>query len=296
MTSLAERLGSSKVLRADGAVGSLLQARGHAGCLERLNLDAPDVIRRMHREYRDAGAELLWTNTFGATPLRLAAAGLADRTEALNEAAARLAREVAGDGAFVVGSVGPCGGVLRPYGDLDPVVVRAGVLRQVEGLAQGGIDAVVVETMMDLEEALVALDAAREKARGLPVLASLTFQETPSGPFTAFGHAPADAARRLAAAGAAAVGANCGTGPAAMVSVVRALRDAVDCPVLCKPNAGLPRATDQGPVWPADPEAFARAVCGLAEAGASILGGCCGTTPAHIRAMTSALSLAEDRP
>jgi len=283
MTDLAERLAGATVLRADGSAGSLLQSRGHAGCLERLNLEAPDVIREMHREYQEAGAELLWTNTFGASPLRLEAAGLADRTEAVNEAAAELAREAAGDDAWVVGAIGPCGGVLQPYGDLDPGVVHAGVLRQVAGLVAGGVDALVVETMMDLEEALVALDAAQERAPGLPVLVSLTFQETPNGPFTAFGQPPADAARRLVAAGAAAVGANCGTGPEAMLPVVRAMRDAVDRPVLCKPNAGLPRTTEEGPVWPADPTTFARAVGDLVDAGAGIVGGCCGTTPAHIR-------------
>lgn len=285
MKTFAERLAEGTVVLADGAAGSLLQSRGHAGCLEVLNLEAPDVIRQLHADYVEAGAEVLWTNTFGASPLRLEAAGLADQTEAVNEAAARLARDAVGRNVFVAGSIGPCGGVLQPYGDVDPAVVRAGVQRQVEGLVAGGVDALVVETMMDLEEALVALDAARAKAPGLPVLVSLTFTETPNGPFTAFGHAPADAARRLEAAGAAALGTNCGTGPEAMLPVVRLMREAVDLPILCKPNAGLPEITDHGPVWPTDPTDFAGAVVELRDAGASILGGCCGTTPAHIRAL-----------
>ena len=217
MTDLRERLASGRAILADGAMGSLLQSAGHTGCLERLNLDEPGVVRAVHEAYLDAGSEILWTNSFGGSPRRLA--GLAVRTEEVNEAAARIARDVAGGAAWVAGSVGPCGGTLAPYGDVDPDDLFRGVVRQVRGLVAGGGDAIVVETMMDLEEAVTALRAARDAAPGLPVFVTLTFRETPAGIFTPFGTAPADAARRLDEEGADAIGANCGTGPAPMLGV-----------------------------------------------------------------------------
>ncbi|MEN8150172.1 MAG: homocysteine S-methyltransferase family protein [Planctomycetota bacterium] len=289
MKDLRERLVQSPPILADGAMGSLLQSAGHAGCLERLNLDEPDAVKRVHADYLAAGAEILWTNSFGGSPRRLAAGGLADRTEEVNEAAARIARDVAGESAWVAGSVGPCGVPLAPYGDLDPDELTQGVARQVRGLAAGGVDVVVVETMMDAEEAVVALRAARDVAPGLPVFVTLTFTETPAGLFTPFGTSPADAVRRLADEGADAIGANCGTGPEPMLEVAREMAQATERPRLFKPNAGMPEVTDAGPTWPETPETFAANLAEITASGAAIVGGCCGTTPAHIEAARGAL-------
>jgi 5-methyltetrahydrofolate--homocysteine methyltransferase len=289
MRSLRERLASGPPIVADGATGSLLQSRGHAGCLERLVLESPETVREVHRDYLEAGAEMLWTNSFGGSPGRLESAALADRTEDVNEAAARLAREVARGRAWVVGSIGPCGALLAPLGDLDPERFARDARRQIEGLRDGGVDAFAVETMIDVEEAVLAVRAVLAVAPGRPVLATCTFEEKPGGLFTPFGQAPADVARRLADAGADAIGANCGTGPEPMVRVASEMRDATALPLLFKPNAGMPRIADSGPTWPSTPEIFAEVVAGLTDLGAAIVGGCCGTGPDHIRALRARL-------
>ena len=241
----------------------------------------------MHRDYLLAGAEILWTNSFCGSPLRLTAHGLADRTEDLNRSAARTARKAAGDDAWVAGSVGPCGAFLPPGGDLDPESFTEVAGRQIGALIEGGVDAIAIETMMDVEEAVLAIRAAKEVAPAIPIFATLTFKETKRGPFTPFGNSPADAAGRLDGEGADLIGANCGTGPEPMVGIAREMRAATDLPLLFRPNAGLPSATEAGTSWPETPESFARAVKDLEEIGAALLGGCCGTTPAHIRAISA---------
>ena len=179
---LRERLAAGPFIVADGAMGSLLQERGHQGCLERLNLDHPDVVRAVHREYILAGAEIIWTNSFGGSPLGLAAHGLSARTEEVNRSAARIAREAAGDsGAWIAGSVGPCGAFLPPGGDLAPESFTRDAGRQIGALIEGGVDAIAIETMMDVEEAILAFRAAREIAPAIPIFATLTFQERGRG-------------------------------------------------------------------------------------------------------------------
>jgi len=289
--SLRARLASGKPLLGDGAMGSFLQSRGHAiePCPEALNLSTPSALEEVASVFLEAGAEILQTNTFGGSPLRLAANGLEERTEEINRVAAETVRRFAGDGVFVTGSCGPCGRTLLPFGDLEPDELRTGCRRQMVALAAAGVDAFSIETMMDVEESLVALDAARTVAPDVVTMTTLTFTETPDGFFTHFGTPLAEAVDRLAQAGADVVGSNCGTGTGTMIRITAEIRAATDLPILIRPNAGLPEILDGSPVWPETPEAFAQGILQVVAAGATVVGGCCGTTPAHIRAVRAAL-------
>lgn len=279
-----------RVLVGDGGMGTMLQAAGLAPgeSPERWNIERPDAIGAVNRAYLKAGAELLETNTFGGTPTRLETHGLADRCAEINRAAAETARAVAGDDALVLGSIGPTGALLRPLGPLSPDAAYDAFLRQADALAKGGADALCVETMTDITEACLAVKAAMTTK--LPVLATMTFDETPRGPFTMMGVNPARAARELEEAGVVAIGTNCGTGPEPMVDVVRQLRASSELPILVQPNAGLPEYVDGELRYPLEPEGFAAFAATFVEAGANIIGGCCGTTPDHIRALAEAVA------
>ncbi len=279
---LAERT----LLAGDGGMGSLLQERGlePGACPELWNAERPDQVRAVMRQYRDAGAELLETNSFGGSPHKLGAYGLDNRCEELNRAAAAVGREAAGDAALVVGSIGPTGALLEPYGPLTEAEARAGFDRQAGALAEGGADALCVETMIDMREAAVAVRSAA--ATGLPVLATMTFESTVRGPFTIMGVDVATAARELTAAGASVVGTNCGTGPEPMLEIVRALRAQTSVPILVQPNAGLPELRRGEVHYPESPDGMAGYVPAFVAAGAAIVGGCCGSTPEHVRAVS----------
>jgi methionine synthase I (cobalamin-dependent) len=283
---LLTRLRGGLIIK-DGAMGTTLSAAGHSGqSLELLNVEQPDRVTAVHAAYAAAGSEMVETNTFQGNGVALARHGLAERAVELNQAAAALAREAVGDRVFVAGSIGPTGGILEPYGDLDPGLARAAFQEQAAALAEGGVDLLVVETFSALEEVLLALAAAL--ATGLPVVASMAFD--PNGR-TAFGVSPAKAAEQLEAAGATVVGANCGTvSPAEMVGVIRQLRQATALPLMAQPNAGRPVRTESGTSFPEGPEALADAAPGFRDAGASLIGGCCGTTPEHIRAVVARLT------
>lgn len=273
------------ILSCDGAMGTALQSRGGESwpCPEIRNLASPGDVESVHQAALEAGAELLETNSFGGSPARLAASGLEDRCDAINRAAAGLARSAAGDLALVLGSMGPTGELLEPLGSLAEARALDGFRRQAAALAEGGADALCVETMIDLREALLALEAALET--GLPVAVSLVFEATPSGPRTLMGDAAGEAARALAGTGAHLVGSNCITGRELAVQVVRSLASEGGRPVLIQPNAGLPVPGPEGVAWPLGPEEMAALVAPLAAAGASIIGGCCGATPRHTARM-----------
>ena len=285
--SLADWLAERGLLAGDGAMGTLLLAAGlpPGAAPELWNVDHPEKVEGVTRAHREAGAELVLTNTFGGSPARLEENGLAHRCEELNRAGVAAARRGAGDDALVLGSIGPAGKLLEPLGPLSPDEAADGFAIQAGGLAKGGADALVVETMSDLAEAMLAVEAA--VATGLPVIASMTFDPTPNGPFTIMGNAAADCARELTAAGVAAVGTNCGTGPDVMIDFVRALREGTALPILARPNAGLPELRAGEVCYPETPGSMAAYVAALVDAGASIIGGCCGTSPDHVRAIAA---------
>lgn len=279
---------------ADGGYGWLLQERGlpMGECAESWNLENPDAIEALHDEYATAGAVILTTNTFGATEPRLAQHGLAGRVEEVNRAGAALARRVADrHGGLVAGDIGPTGELLEPLGTLGADDARALFAEQVRGLAAGGADLLLVETMSDLDEARAAVAAAREVAPHLPVVATLSFDTNLR---TMMGVTPAAAVAALAADGVDAVGANCGRGPDDMRTIAEQLVAARPEGVLlvAQSNAGLPELSGAEFVYTVGPEAMAEHALELRSLGIDVIGACCGSSPEHVRAMASALAVA----
>lgn len=286
MTPFLDRLQKGNVLVADGALGTMLQKSIQPGeCPESVNLTGLEILEEITRLYLDAGADIIQTNTFGASPMKLADYGLEDRTEVINERAVRSVRAVVGDRAYISGSCGPSGRILQPYGDADPDDLYSGFLRQVQVLIDAGVDVVCIETMTDLREATLAVKAAKSVAAQVPVMATMTFDATPRGFYTIMGTNVAEAAAGLQAAGADVIGSNCGSGITTMVNVAREFKTTTTLPLIIQSNAGLPEISGGVLTYPETPELFAEKTPELIEAGVAIIGGCCGTTPDHIRAV-----------
>ena len=293
-----ERLRSGQVLVGDGAWGTQLMERGlrPGEPPETFNLARPEVLEEIARAYLAAGADLVTTNTFGGSPARLAQRGLDGRTEEINRAAVEAVRRAVGGRAYVSASVGPSGHLLKPFGDGEPREIFAGFQRQIGALAAAGADLICIETMTDLAEALLAVRAARAVAPALPVMVTLTFEQTRRGFFTVMGNPLAQAAAELGAAGAEILGSNCGNGSETMVEVASALRASTDRPIAIQPNAGLPEPRGGVTVYPETPDFMAVQARALITAGVAIVGGCCGTTPEHIRALRAVADAAAPRP
>ena len=288
MTGLLERIAGGEVLLGDGAMGTLLMEHGlePGQCPEKLNLERPEVLRQIAERYLAAGADIVETNTFGATPVKLARYGLEDRADEINARAVQTVRDAIGDrAASVSGSCGPCGELLAPYGEADPDVVREAFSRQVQALVGAGVDLLCIETMTDLAEARLAVEAARSVSSALPLAVTMTFDPTPRGFFTIMGTSIEQAVGGLTDAGADIIGANCGNGIDRMVEIAAELRRHSALPLLIQSNAGLPELVGDRVVYPETPERMAAGCRRLLAVGVSVVGGCCGTTPAHIAAM-----------
>ena len=290
---LLRKLERGETLISDGATGTYLQSRGLGdGDPEEWNASHPDVVREMARDYFDAGSDLVLTNSFGGTRVRQRHYGFEHRVREFNRLAAEHARSQASPGKFVVGSVGPTGEVLNDPLKDDPISeseMYDAFAEQITALADGGVDAVNIETMIDVEEAKIAIRAAKENT-DLVVFSTMFFDKGPRGFFTMMGTPPDTAMRELVAAGADVVGANCGNGVDVMLDLARQLRAATDAPLLVHSNAGIPIAKGGEVVYPESPEYMApRLKAMVEEAGVNIVGGCCGTGPAHIRALVKAL-------
>lgn len=294
MRSLLEALHGGKILVSDGAWGTMLQERGlEAGeCPELWNVSHRSDVLEIAKSYIDAGADMILTNSFGATPIKLAHYGLGDRAAELNEAAAAISRTAAGESRFVLGSIGPTGEMLM-MGQVTEEAVSEGFRIQAEALKKGGADAILIETMTAIDEAVIAVRAAKE-ATGLEIICTFTFDRTVSGEYrTMMGVSPANMVRAARDAGASIIGANCGNGFDQMIEVVRDIRK-VDAttPLLVHANAGLPVVEDGKLIYTETPEIVAAKARELAASGANIIGGCCGTTPAHIKAIVKELKTA----
>jgi len=284
MPTLKDLIADGRTHVLDGAMGTMLYARGVFlnVCYDELSLKQPDLIRDIHREYVRAGAELIETNTFGANPVKLATHGLAGDTEKINTAAARLAREAAGDRAAVAGAIGPLGIRIEPFGETSRDEARAAFARQVDGLLAGGVDSFILETFSDVEELRAAFEAVRSRT-DLPVVAQMTVGTDGK---TYYGTEPASFGPALQAMGADVVGVNCSVGPHGVLDVVEQLAKVVTVPISAQPNAGLPRDVGDRKIYMASPEYMAEYGRRIVEAGARFVGGCCGTTPDHIKALT----------
>ncbi|MEE8446102.1 MAG: bifunctional homocysteine S-methyltransferase/methylenetetrahydrofolate reductase [Gemmatimonadota bacterium] len=293
MPDFRSALESGRVVLLDGAMGTELYRRGVFinRCYDDLSRTAPNLIREIHQEYRKAGADVLETNTFGANRFRLGGYGLEGAVEEINTAAARLAREVAGDELFVAGSIGPIGLRLEPYGATSRQEAREAFRDQAAALAEGGADLFILETFSDLEEIRQAVAGCRD-ASELPVIGQMTIQTDRQ---TTYGDTPEHIARELEGLGVDAVGLNCSVGPAIILEAIGRMSQATDLPISAVPNAGLPKEVQGRKIYMADPEYMASYGRKLVQAGARIVGGCCGTTPAHIREMANQLRAVDPR-
>jgi methionine synthase I (cobalamin-dependent) len=286
--TLFEQLIAHGPVVTDGAWGTQLQARGLpiGECPDAWNLSHPECVAEVAEAYVSAGSQVILTNTFGANRLSLARYDLAGRAEEINRLGAGISRRAANGRAHVFASIGPTGKMLA-MGEASPEELRAAFLEQAFALEAGGADALVIETMSDLAEAKIALDAAQQT--GLPVVVCMVFGAGKEADRTIMGVTPEQAAEELTAAGADAIGTNCGNGPAQMLALCRRLRAATSLPLWVKPNAGLPEIVDGRAVYTMLPEAFAPQAAALVHAGAAFVGGCCGTAPDFIRALQEAL-------
>jgi len=289
---ILERIAEGKVLVSDGAWGTFLHQKGLKAdeCPESWNLKHPEEVMEIAKSYVEAGADIILTNSFGASPLKLEGYGLEGEAFRLNKSAAELSKKAAGERSLVLGSVGPTGKMVM-MGEASAPEVYNGFMEQAKGLAEGGADGIVIETMTDPEEARLAIEAAR-KVTELDIACTFTFTKNQDGTYRTIMGTDVEAYLEMAKlAGADIIGANCGNGTAGMIEIVREIR-ALDprIPVLVHANAGLPVYQDGKTVFPESAQEMASQIEELVAAGANIVGGCCGTTPEHIRQIVQVLA------
>jgi 5-methyltetrahydrofolate--homocysteine methyltransferase len=291
MQNLTLEIIKQRPLLFDGAMGTMLMKAGKTGIKTPilLNLDEPELVTDIHRQYYAAGADVVITNTFGGSPLKLVADGLEQQMVELNRQAVKLTRQACPDGKFVAGDIGPSGKMLKPLGDAAPEDVQKSFFSQAEVLIEAGVDLIIIETMFSLEEALAAVQGVR-RAGDILLLASMTYSKTPNGFFTMMGETVSQCTAALAEAGADLMGANCTLNSADTIDLTKELRAATDKPILIQPNAGKPVTREGITFYEQTPAEFAADAKKIHESGADMIGGCCGTTPEFIQEVKAVLS------
>jgi len=289
MHPLLERLSRGPMV-SSGAVGTMLQAKGlpPVTTLEEYNLSYPEAVAEIHSAYCEAGAEMIGTNTFGANPLKLKKAGLAEKAYRFNYEGARIARKAAPKDVFVFAAIGPSGEFLAPLGDITPEEMYEVYKSQILALVEGGVNILSLRTFTDLEEVKIAIRAAKENAK-LPVIATMTFDLGQKGFRTMMGVDVKAAVEGMVGAGAEVIGSNCGRGMEEMVPLMKEMRNYYQGNLTAQPNAGLPQLIEGKARYTQSPEEFASWVPSLLEANVNLIGGCCGTTPAHTRKVGEAI-------
>jgi len=291
MLNLILEIIKQRPLLFDGAMGTMLMKAGQ-GSLKTpilLNLDEPDLVTDIHRQYYAAGADAVITNTFGGSPLKLVADGLEQQMVELNREAVKLTRQACPDGKYVAGDIGPSGKMLKPLGDVAPEDMMDNFFSQAAVLFESGVDLIIIETMYSLDEALAAVQGAR-MAGDILLLASMTYTRTKNGFFTVMGENVSRCVAALEEAGADMMGANCTLNSADTIDLTKELRAATDKPLLIQPNAGKPVTSKGITYYEQTPAEFAADAKKIHAAGADMIGGCCGTTPEFIQAIVEALS------
>ena len=286
---LSAALKNKDVILLDGAIGTELDKRG---LMDRAgnNLDSPKVVLEIQREYAKSGCDALTTNTLTMNRIYIETHNVGVSVRDVNRAGAELARQAVDKGQYVLGNISSTGQLLEPYGNFKESQFYDAFKEQAEVLAESGVDGFIIETMFDLREAICALRACKDKL-SLPVIVSIAFATEAKGGRTMMGNSAEQSAKSLTNAGADVIGANCGDiDPAQMAVVVSELKSATSLPVLAQPNAGKPKLVDNETVFDMAPEAFAQGITECLRAGASIVGGCCGTTPEHIRAVAGLIN------
>jgi len=281
------RLEKNNVIVSDGAIGSQLMEHGLSpgDCPEKFNLEKPDIIRNIAQKYLEAGAEIIQTNTFGASPLKLFDYSLDNKVSKINSRAVEIVREAVGSNAFVSGSVGPTGKMLEPYGNVSKIEIKDNYISQIGTLIDSGVDIICIETMIDLNEAEIAVEATRDISSEIPIIVTMTFDVIPNGCVTIMGNTVESACFTLEKAGANVVGSNCGNGTNNMIKIAQEFITCSQLPIIIQSNAGLPIVIDDNIFYQETPDDFKEFSNTLIDMGILIIGGCCGTTPDHIRAI-----------
>jgi 5-methyltetrahydrofolate--homocysteine methyltransferase len=287
MEDILVRLGRGEIIVGDGALGTMLMkyVSTHGEPPEMCNLTKSHLVEEIASSFLDAGAEIVTTNTFGASPLRLRKFSLDKEADQINRRAVETARKVVESKAYVSGSVGPSAQLLKPLGKTDPEEIYASFRQQINTLISSGVDIICIETMTDIAEAVIAINAVRSLDSKIPVMATITFMQNPRGFFTIMGTSVKNAAETLEKAGANIIGSNCGNGSEQMVLIAEEFKKHSRLPVAIQTNAGLPKRGDKGVIYPETPEFLAGRAKEMLNLGVQIIGGCCGTEPEHIRAI-----------
>ncbi len=285
MQKISEKISENRILVSDGAWGTFLHQKGlkPEECPELWNIEHPNDVYEIAKSYINAGADMVETNTFGGNRIKLSGYGLGDRTTELNIAAAQLSRKAAGPGRYVLGSIGPSGKIIM-MGEVTTDELYEVYKEQSMALAKGGVDAIIIETFTDLQEAVIAVKAAKENT-ACEVICTMTFDKSPDNKFfTMMGVTPADMVNTLIPEGVDIIGANCGNGMEDMIGIVKEIREVNSViPILIHANAGVPQFIKGTTVFKESPEITASFIPALIQAGANTIGGCCGTTPNHIK-------------
>lgn len=288
MGILLNTLAKKKVLISDGACGTMLQAAGLTSddCPEEWNISHPDEVQAVAKAYAQAGSDMVLSDTFGGSGCKLKKMGFGDKVVEFNTAGVKNSLAA---GVIVAGSVGPTGEFIEPLGDMTAEEIQAVFAEQIGAMIDAGVQAICVETMSSVEEAAAAVRASKAIDPSIDVIVTFTFDASPNGFRTMMGVSPEMAVTAMVEAGADVIGSNCGNGIEAMIEITRAFRAVTDLPILIHANAGVPELVDGQTVFRQSPEDFSAKVPELVAAGANIVGGCCGSTPAHISAMKAAI-------